>query len=82
MKRSTSGSQPAAPNQPTAALPVIADFESGIPAGFVGFADSWDGSGSSTTLAMVTATVALPVMPAAASNTVVSVTANIAWSGG
>ena len=31
---------------------------------------------------MVTATVALPVMPAAASNTVVSVTANIASSGG
>ena len=30
---------------------VVADFEGGLPAGFVGFADSWDGSGSTTTLA-------------------------------
>jgi hypothetical protein len=62
------------PEQPSQALalPIIADFEGGIPAGFVGFADSWDGSGSTTTLQMVTATMPLPVMPAATSNTVVS----------
>lgn len=66
-----------------AALPVIADFEPGVlPAGFVGFADSWDGSGSTTTLAMVTKTVALPTVPALANNTVVSVTYNVAAAGG
>jgi len=72
------------PNGVTAAtaLPLIADFESGIPAGFVGFADSWDGTGSATTLAMVTATSPLPVVPGAVSNVVVSVTANVATSGG
>lgn len=32
---------------------ILADFDSGnLPAGFVGFADSWDGSGSTTTLAL------------------------------
>jgi beta-glucanase (GH16 family) len=60
----------------------VADFESGVPAGFVPFADSWDGSGSSTTLAMTTATVDLPVIPGTAGNTVIAVTYDIAASGG
>ena len=60
---------------------VVADFESGVPAGFVPFADSWDGSGSSTTLAMDLATVDLPTVPGTAGNTVVSVTYDIAASG-
>src|SRR5512141_1417141 len=64
------------------ALPLITDFESGIPAGFAGFADSWEGSGSATTLARVTATAPLPVVPGIVNNTVVSVTANVATSGG
>jgi beta-glucanase (GH16 family) len=59
----------------------IADFEGGIPAGFVGFADSWDGSGSTTTLSLGTANVALPTVPDSAGNTVVSVEYNIAASG-
>ena len=42
-------------------MPVVADFEAGIPPGFVGFADSWDGSGSATTLAYETTMVDLPV---------------------
>jgi beta-glucanase (GH16 family) len=61
---------------------VLADFEGGVPAGFVPFADSWDGSGSSTTLAMETAAVDLPTVPGAADNTVVSVIYDIAASGG
>jgi hypothetical protein len=43
---------------------ILADFESGVPAGFVPFADSWDGSGSSTTLTMETTSVDLPRCPA------------------
>ena len=60
---------------------VVADFEAGIPDGFVGFADSWDGSGSSTTLAMATENVALPQVPGAAGNMVVAVEYDIAASG-
>jgi beta-glucosidase len=59
----------------------IADFEDGIPAGFVGFADSWDGSGSSTTLAYGLADVDLPVVPMTGTNSVVSVTYSIAITG-
>ena len=61
---------------------VLADFESGVPAGFVPFADSWDGSGSTTTLAMDTTPVDLPTVPGTAGNMVVSVTYDIAASGG
>ena len=60
---------------------VIADFEAGVPAGFVPFADSWDGSGSSTTLAMDTANVDLPTVPGSAGNAVISVAYDIAASG-
>ena len=60
---------------------VIADFEAGLPGGFAGFADSWDGSGSSTTLAMSTANVALPTVPSSAGNTILSVDYDIAASG-
>ena len=55
-------------------LPLIADFEGGIPAGFVGFADSWDGSGSATTLALGTTQLDLPVSPPVTETTAVSVT--------
>jgi beta-glucanase (GH16 family) len=71
-----------APSVVAAGGTVLADFESGIPAGFVAFADSWDGSGSSTTLAMTTATVDLPVVPGTTGNTVIAVTYDIAASGG
>jgi len=65
-----------------ATFPVIADFEDGIPAGFVGFADSWDGSGSTTTLTLATTQADLPIIPALVSNMAVSVTYNVAASGG
>jgi len=77
-------SQPAvAPRAPAVAqaLPGIVDFNSGIPAAFVGFADSWDGSGSATTLAMELGALAVPVLPPIASNQHVSVTYSIAASG-
>ncbi len=67
---------------PDTALPFIDDFQGGIPSGFVGFADSWDGSGSSTTLVLTTATSDLPTVPALTGTTVASVTYNIAASGG
>lgn len=57
------------------------DFESGIPAGFVGFADSWDGSGSDTTLAYELVDIPLPLIPAVVDNTAVYVTYNVAASG-
>jgi len=57
------------------------DFESGIPAGFVGFADSWDGSGSSTTLAYELIDIPLPFIPEIVDNTVLSVTYDVAASG-
>ncbi len=77
--RSAASNAPAAdPNTP---LPFLDDFQSGIPSGFVGFADSWDGSGSSTTLSLSTATSDLPTIPAMAGTTVASVTYNIATSG-
>ncbi|MGD8857037.1 MAG: carbohydrate binding domain-containing protein, partial [Chloroflexota bacterium] len=61
---------------------VVADFEAGVPAGFVPFADSWDGSGSTTSLSMDTAAVELPAVPVTAGNTVLSVVYDIAASGG
>jgi beta-glucanase (GH16 family) len=63
-------------------LPFLDNFEGGIPAGFVGFADSWDGSGSSTSLALVTDTSNLPTVPAMDATTVAKVTYSIAASGG
>jgi beta-glucanase (GH16 family) len=60
----------------------VADFESGAPDGFVPFADSWDGSGSTTFMAMDTATMELPVVPSAAGNQVIAVQYDIAASGG
>jgi beta-glucanase (GH16 family) len=53
---------------------VIDDFESGMPPGFVGFADSWDGSGSATSLAYSLVDMALPVIPAVPGNTVLEIT--------
>ena len=62
------------------------DFEAGLPAGFVGFADSWDGSGSSTTLALSLVDLPLPFIPAVVDNTALYVTYNVAatgsWGGG
>ena len=69
----------AAPDTP---LPFLDDFEGGIPAGFVGFADSWDGTGSSTTLVLATATSDLPTVPTQDGTTVATVTYDIAASGG
>jgi beta-glucanase (GH16 family) len=57
------------------------DFESGIPVGFVGFADSWDGSGSTTTLSYELIDTPLPFIPEIIDNTVLSVTYNVAASG-
>ncbi|MEM7112807.1 MAG: carbohydrate binding domain-containing protein [Chloroflexota bacterium] len=71
------GTAVAEPSQVPAELPIIADFEGGIPAGFGGFADSWDGSGSATTLAMDTAQVGLPVSPPITDSTAVSVTYSV-----
>ncbi len=65
-----------------AALPFLDDFQSGIPTGFTAFADSWDGSGSSTTMALGTATGDLPAIPAQNGTTVATVTYAIAASGG
>ena len=60
---------------------VLTDFEAGIPMGFLPFADSWDGSGSSTTLALDLASVDLPVIPEVNPNSVAAVTFDIAASG-
>ena len=60
---------------------VLADFETGIPAGFVPFADSRDGSGSTTTLTLDLASVDLPIIPALSPNGVAAVTFDIAASG-
>jgi beta-glucanase (GH16 family) len=69
----------------TGYLPSV-DFESGIPTGFVGFADSWDGSGSSTTLSLALVDIPLPFFPAVVDNTALYVTYNVAatgsWGGG
>jgi beta-glucanase (GH16 family) len=54
------------------------DFESGVPAGFVGFADSWDGSNSTTTLAYELVDLPLPFIPAVVDNTALYVTYNVA----
>src|SRR5258708_19779006 len=60
--RSAASNAPAAdPNTP---LPFLDDFQSGIPSGFVGFADSWDGSGSSTPLSLSPPPSAFPTIPA------------------
>ena len=61
---------------------VIADFETGLPSGFGGFADSWDGTGSSTTLAASAEAIDLPMLPAISGNKAVKVIYNIAASGG
>ena len=77
-------SQPAeAPRAPdvTLALPGVADFNAGVPSGFAPFADSWDGSGSATTVAMSLGSLALPVDPAIVGNQHISLTYNIAASG-
>jgi len=63
------------------ALPSIADFNAGVPSGFAPFADSWDGSGSATTVAMSLGGLALPVIPAIVGNQHISLTYNIAASG-
>ena len=60
---------------------VVADFETGIPAGFVPFANSWDGSGSTTTLILDLALVNLPVIPMMSPNSAAAVTFDIAASG-
>ncbi|PKN92841.1 MAG: hypothetical protein CVU44_12480 [Chloroflexi bacterium HGW-Chloroflexi-6] len=63
--------------------PIMADFTGGVaPTGFVGFADSWDGTGSATTLALAYPTDTLPTVPALDNTNVVTVTYNIAASGG
>ncbi len=71
---------------PDAPLPFLDDFQGGIPSGFVAFADSWDGSGSSTTIGLATATSDLPTVAHMDGTTVASVTYHIAnsgsWGGG
>ncbi|HSQ17412.1 MAG TPA: carbohydrate binding domain-containing protein, partial [Anaerolineales bacterium] len=68
------------------AVPFLHDFESGIPAGLVGFADSWDGSGSSTTLALAVIPLDVSQVPVTFDNDVLNVTYNVAatgsWGGG
>jgi phosphoribosyl-AMP cyclohydrolase len=68
----------AAPNTP---LPFLDDFTGGPPAGFVGFADSWDGSGSATTLALTYPTDTLPTIPAKNDTGVVVANYSIAATG-
>ena len=70
-----------ASSQADAGTLVLADFESGFPEGFVPFADSWDGSGSSTTLSLDLASVDLPVIPVMTPNSAAAVTYDIAASG-
>lgn len=60
----------------------VADFDAGVPAGFVPFADSWDGSGSATTLSMSNDPTWLPFVPFNTDNKVINVVYNIAASGG
>ncbi len=58
------------------------DFQAGIPAGFGAFADSWDGSGSSTALSLGHTAVVEPRVPAIADNMGLVVTYTIAAAGG
>ena len=60
------------------AAPFLHDFESGIPAGLVGFANSWDGSGSTTTLALAVTAQDVPQVPETVDNDVLTVTYNVA----
>ncbi|MEM7130087.1 MAG: carbohydrate binding domain-containing protein [Chloroflexota bacterium] len=62
-------------------LPVVADFEGGIPAGFGPYNDAFDGSGSATTVSTDVATEALPVVPGNSANTVASISYDIVTSG-
>ncbi|MEM7537794.1 MAG: carbohydrate binding domain-containing protein [Chloroflexota bacterium] len=67
-------------------LPVVDDFEEGIPEGFVAFADSFDGSGSSTSIRLEATETALPSVPVPEGNKVASTLYHIAsegsWGGG
>lgn len=70
---------PAAPVlQTVTAAPFLHDFEDGIPAGLVGFADSWDGSGSTTTLELAVNAQDLPQVPETVDNDVLTVTYSVA----
>ncbi len=80
----------AAPQPPSrrapSALPILDDFETGIPAGFVAFADSWNGSGSSTTMALDANDLPIPTVPYTTINKVAAVTYTVAitipdWGG-
>ena len=67
-------------------LPLIADFEGGLPAGFGPYSDAFDGSGSATTVDVTTPQQDLPMVPGQAGNTVVAMTYDIvttgSWGGG
>jgi beta-glucanase (GH16 family) len=72
----------------TGYAPLMADFTGGAaPAGFVGFLDAWDGSGSANTLALTYPTDTLPAVPPMLDTNVVTVTYDIThpmtnWGGG
>ena len=66
-----------APDSP----PVIDDFEDGVPVGFVPFLDAWDGSGSSSMIALGIGSVGVPQLPFTSTNEVISVTYDIATTG-
>jgi beta-glucosidase len=61
--------------------PILADFESGIPAGFGPYSDAFDGSGSATTVEIATVAGDLPVAPAVGGNMILSTTYDIVTSG-
>lgn len=64
-----------------ATFPVLADFEDGLPVGFVAYADSYDNSGSATTINLTLGDSELPVRPAQSSNKAAAVDFNIVTSG-
>jgi beta-glucanase (GH16 family) len=61
---------------------IIHDFDgANLPDGFQGFADAWEGSGSTTSLTIVRETTPNPLIPVITGNQVISVTYNIAATG-
>lgn len=75
------GAEPVVEEAGLPPLPLIADFEMGIPPGMVPFLDAWDGSGSTSTLAFGLDQDVVPLVPMTMPNNVISVTYDIATSG-
>lgn len=74
---------PTVPAPLTAALPAAPfydDFEGGLPAGFAGFADSWNSSGSATALAYAARPAEISLFPASPANNAVVMTYTVAMT--